>query len=416
MLVYLAARFRIDLASAMMLVGRASQGQTQLLTRYGIVIDQTLSDQDKFNELLKIGAESFHLAEEQARTAEGTFQQFHNAMSDIAEVIGGPLLEELKKLSSFVTQNKLEITDYINRLIEGYKIFKKVEELKYKPWKLPGALQDELSGKTDLLLEGPRVGREPGPGYVPSLEEQMGLEVIRKEAPFMAELQELVKQKKAIETISPKYNSLLQREIELTGRIGEAHWHAAKMIEFESELRKAGVKDVKFFTMAVDAFAKKLKELEHAQRLARIANDIGDAFAGAFEDAIFEAKKLRDVFNALIRDIAKSVFRNLITQPMGLAISSWMGGGLGLTTMQHGGIVTSPTPALIGEAGPEAVIPLGGKNPLGLPPITFNYTGMPLEQEGEPIFDGERWIIELEAKLADRAGRGAGPLAAMLNG
>lgn len=33
-------------------------------------------------------------------------------------------------------------------------------------------------------------------------------------------------------------------------------------------------------------------------------------------------------------------------------------GFLGLTPLASGGIVTGPTPALIGEAGPEAVIPL----------------------------------------------------------
>ena len=35
------------------------------------------------------------------------------------------------------------------------------------------------------------------------------------------------------------------------------------------------------------------------------------------------------------------------------------------TPLQHGGIVSSPTFAMLGEAGPEAVIPLSGSNAFG---------------------------------------------------
>jgi len=63
----LAAKYRLDLASSMMLVGRASQGQTQMLTRYGIVLDETLSTSEKFDALLKIGADSMHLARDCSR-------------------------------------------------------------------------------------------------------------------------------------------------------------------------------------------------------------------------------------------------------------------------------------------------------------------------------------------------------------
>ena len=38
----MAEKYGMDLPSAMMLLGRASQGQTQMLTRYGIVLDETL--------------------------------------------------------------------------------------------------------------------------------------------------------------------------------------------------------------------------------------------------------------------------------------------------------------------------------------------------------------------------------------
>jgi hypothetical protein len=84
----LAAKYRLDLNSAMQLVGRASQGQTQMLTRYGIILEETLSPQEKFNALLKIGADSFSLAEAQAKTASGEIAQMNNAVGDYGEVLG----------------------------------------------------------------------------------------------------------------------------------------------------------------------------------------------------------------------------------------------------------------------------------------------------------------------------------------
>ena len=84
----LSAKYRIDLATAMMLVGRASQGQTQMLTRYGIVMDESMSDQEKFNSLLKIGADAFRLSEAELKTLGGQFKSTKNAIGDAKEGIG----------------------------------------------------------------------------------------------------------------------------------------------------------------------------------------------------------------------------------------------------------------------------------------------------------------------------------------
>ena len=83
----LASKYKIDLQTAMMLVGRASQGQTQMLTRYGIVLDETLSPQEKFNEVLKIGADAFSLAEAETKSLSGAYTQLKNALGDAQETI-----------------------------------------------------------------------------------------------------------------------------------------------------------------------------------------------------------------------------------------------------------------------------------------------------------------------------------------
>jgi hypothetical protein len=60
---------------------------------------------------------------------------------------------------------------------------------------------------------------------------------------------------------------------------------------------------------------------------------------------------------------------------MGDDSSASGGGGLASTRMAAGGIVTSPTLALIGESGPEAVVPLSRMGSMGGGGVTINVHG-----------------------------------------
>jgi len=99
----LAAKYRIDLQTAMMLVGRAALGQTQMLTRYGIVLEESLSPQEKFNALLVIGAKSFKLAQAETKTASGRLKQAKNEFGDAAEKLGKSLIPAMIVLTDKVT-------------------------------------------------------------------------------------------------------------------------------------------------------------------------------------------------------------------------------------------------------------------------------------------------------------------------
>ena len=88
----LSAALGIDAISAMRLVSRAAIGDTATLARYGIKLSETLSPQEKFNELLRIGAQSFSLAEGQAKTFSGQVAQLGNAWGDVKEKIGEALM------------------------------------------------------------------------------------------------------------------------------------------------------------------------------------------------------------------------------------------------------------------------------------------------------------------------------------
>lgn len=139
----LAAAYKLDLSAAMMLVGRASQGQTQMLTRYGIVLREGLSDQEKFNEVLHIGAAGFGLAEEKAKGTRGVLTRLWNVIGDIAEVIAKPLLERLLEAATntlvWVQANKelvaTKVGEWIGKLIAGLEKLAPVMKFVAKYWK-----------------------------------------------------------------------------------------------------------------------------------------------------------------------------------------------------------------------------------------------------------------------------------------
>ena len=96
-----------------------------------------------------------------------------------------------------------------------------------------------------------------------------------------------------------------------------------------------------------------------------LVSDIGTAFGGIGDFMIGGLKGGINVLIGLINDLLGSVnFNKTIENPFtgteysfGMDLSSW-----NIPMLAKGGIVNSPTLAMIGEAGPEAVVPLSGNN------------------------------------------------------
>lgn len=421
----LAAKYRLDLATSMMLVGRASQGQTQMLTRYGIVLDESLSAQDKFNAVLKIGAEAFKLAEEDARSNESAMIRLKNEIGDLAETIGGPMADAMAKSArestKYFSEHKAGFARYISDIEEGTQMW-------WNFWKA-------VAGKTPagLIINKLRGGK--------NIKSTLPTAAAAK-ADFWDEMSKGLDKTniatlKSADIIRQKYLPALITEIELTGRIGEAREHSRQVMKLENELKAKGLKKTETGIRLMKEQRALLKDLEKAQRLVKIADDIGDSFAGAFEDIVFEAKKLKDVLNALFRDITRSVMRNLITQPLGMMISGAIGGMFGMTKVTvahsggkvgsiaatrrvpamafagaprlHGGLANDEYPAILQRG--EQVIPRGGG---GMAPtiIVNNNTGQKMRQEGETMFDGKQWVIRI---VTDDIQQG-GPLRKMVQG
>jgi putative effector of murein hydrolase len=152
---------------------------------------------------------------------------------------------------------------------------------------------------------------------------------------------------------------------------------------------------------ALAAFNAELARTGETNRVLQdAAQDLGLTFSSAFEDAIVRGRRLSEVLQGLAQDIARIIVRRSITEPLGGALSRVIGGinfsglfggggssppgtyyGVPFSAVPNargnvfadgriipfaaGGIVTGPVlfpmrsgMGLMGEAGPEAILPL----------------------------------------------------------
>ena len=97
----LAAATGQSLQSAFLLLGRAAAGETSMLSRYGITLDESTPKAEKFAAaLVKIGEQFGGQAQAQAETFTGQMSQLSNAFGDLQEAIGDSITQNEKATSS----------------------------------------------------------------------------------------------------------------------------------------------------------------------------------------------------------------------------------------------------------------------------------------------------------------------------
>lgn len=167
--------------------------------------------------------------------------------------------------------------------------------------------------------------------------------------------EELQKQAAGLDHLESRYREMLdpmQKFAEMQDEINDLFWagrlnaeEAAKALEkVDEQIRDA---------------QKKTADGAHATKDA--AEELGDAFQSAFEDAVIGGEKLSDVLRSLEKDILKIAIRRGITEPF----IKPLGEGLGNVIKDifsgifraEGGPVDSRQPYVVGERGPELFVP-----------------------------------------------------------
>jgi hypothetical protein len=104
------------------LLGKAYAGQTAMLARYGIIVDENIPKSKKFEEVLKQLEQRFGgAAQAQLQTYSGQWMYYKNVISNVAEFIGHGLLKALEGLAvmaGLVTSSFLIMGEKILAIID----------------------------------------------------------------------------------------------------------------------------------------------------------------------------------------------------------------------------------------------------------------------------------------------------------
>ena len=204
--------------------------------------------------------------------------------------------------------------------------------------------------------------------------------------------------------------------------------HAKNIIDEETMIRLTGEAGAAFAAASgdVEDMASRLslanseanKTIPAMSQLAQISNDAGSMIAQGFEDAILSGQKLGEVVRSLGRDLLRLVFQKTITNPLAEGISA----ALRIPFKAMGGPVSSGSPYVVGEKGPELFVPhasgtivpnnkmSGGGSGSGGVTVNYNIAAGVSRAELAPILEQER--RRLKAEIPDMVRRGGGYRAA----
>lgn len=104
----------MEVDPAMRLVAKAINGNFSAFARYGIQLDDTMTDQQKLDAIMRKGTEAFALAEAESQTTGGSMKQLKNSFGDLSESLGGLLLPHLQEFSKWLDGNLPAITKWVS--------------------------------------------------------------------------------------------------------------------------------------------------------------------------------------------------------------------------------------------------------------------------------------------------------------
>jgi hypothetical protein len=170
-----------------------------------------------------------------------------------------------------------------------------------------------------------------------------------------------------------EYMTNLERTVKLEQKQVGVSEAVARSLELREEYE---VRGLKVNEKRIEALVQEEEALRKAQEAHQQYQDTVDSIADAFGDTLMAvadgSMSIRDAFQKLMFDIAKMVYEQAVIDPTVDAIKAFLfqaNGGVhsrgNVVPFANGGVVNGPTlfpmsggTGLMGEAGPEAIMPL----------------------------------------------------------
>jgi hypothetical protein len=239
----------------------------------------------------------------------------------------------------------------------------------------------------------------------------------------------IVENKKRLFAIDEKSFDLQKQLAEATNALGDAQ---NRLYDGSGGIREilSGKKN-EMMQLTIDQQAEENQGIEHQIRLknelAAVTEEVaqiqeqlslpaiqaGEMIASGFEDAILSGEKLSNVLKQLGLDLVRLVFQNVVTAPLASGVGNFISKAL---FRADGGPVSSGSPYIVGERGPELFVPgssgsivpndamrSGGGGGTSVN-ITYNIAAGVTKSELGPILESER--RRLKAEIPDMVRRG----------
>lgn len=384
--------FLIQLAETGKLVGKVTTEQAKAAHEYEINMAKLTSTGNALkNELANNVVPWLNAVTEamlKARTEGGLLAMVFAGIKTAWS--GGDRFEADKKLFE-LTERRLILENQIANARDPSKAFRGLSVASLKTQMAEVDAQIAAVQKVRQAFEAsdaakvkpkPKGGGKPddGGGALPGMSDH-DLEVWRmaKEAVHELEAADLAEEKaaEALRKARERLNAELDKEAETFRRLIDPTRIYVEQLKQVADLVSAGKLTPEEGDAAMvklnDQINKTLDSMNAVKGVTKETDDfakkMGLSMQSAFENAVIKGKSLRDVLRGLDQDIAQMILRKSITEPLGNAISGAIkDSGVGSSLMSFfgfggakasGGPVSGGQAYLVGENGPEIMVPGG---------------------------------------------------------
>ena len=337
-------------------------------------------------------------AETAANTTAGKFQRFQIAVDELKESIGALLLPVLSRLSDFLTSKVIPAFDNFQKAVEKDGFANVLRD--YITRGLNWLVNDGIALAAKKLVEFNRAFIDyMAPRWKP-LAKKLG-ELLARFATWMTDTaypwlaREVPKAMKAFSDWFDKNSQVL---VDGTAKllVVLAGWIATEGAPAAAKLAAALLVAMFTFNQSmtqtiIKEFVRVIGEIRGAAQ--EKFKELGLAFGKALANGLISG--INQAIDAINYLIEKAFGASAALGPAGFVVGKLVGGSAKIPhipALAEGGIVSSPTLALIGEAGPEAVVPLDRMGSMGGGPQIVIQTGV-----GDPVAIGREVKRVLDA-------------------